>query len=50
MHHMALGGAADQWEIPKIRNLMGALWIGLGLLRTVFKIALACQEGPAPKF
>ena len=48
-----LGGAADQWENQKVRNLMDALWIptfiGLGLLRTVFGI-VACREGPAPEF
>ena len=27
-----LGGAEDQWEIPKVRNLMGALWIPISLV------------------
>ena len=27
-----LGGAADHWEIPKVRNLMGALWIPISLV------------------
>ena len=27
-----LGGAADQWEKPKVRNLMGALWIPISLV------------------
>ena len=26
-----LGGAKDQWENPKVRNLMGALWIPISL-------------------
>ena len=25
-------------------------FIGIGLLRTVFKIVVACREGPAPEF
>ena len=29
---------------------MDSCFIGLGLLRTVFKIAAACREGPAPDF
>ena len=29
---VALGGAKDQWEIPKVRNLMGALWIPISLV------------------
>ena len=27
-----IGGAEDQWEIPKVRNLMGALWIPISLV------------------
>ena len=29
---------------------MASHFIGLGLLRTVFGIALACREGPVPAF
>ena len=29
---------------------MDSHFIGLGLLRTVFEIAVACREGPAPEF
>ena len=32
-----VGGAADQWEIPKVKNLMGALWIPISLV-------LGCSE------
>ena len=33
----AVGGAADQWEIPKVRNVMGALLIPILLV-------LGCSE------
>ena len=51
MIHVSMIRGGQKHKCQKLDGCpMDSRFIGLGLLRTVFGIVVACREGPAPEF
>ena len=51
LQHIYTIRGGQKYKIQKFDTCpMNSHFIGLGLLRTIFEIDIACREGPAPAF